>query len=86
MSVKITSFGNGYNYLSTVIQNEKGEHILCSNKKTYMSKLTDATALIESEMNDRDSQPIEITGYQQEKKFIMSSVSTNGYRINFNKD
>lgn len=46
-------------------------------------RVLEAAALIQSEMNDGDNEPIELTGEYSGNRFNIQSVTANGYRINF---
>lgn len=74
--------GHGYGYLSTVVENEKGEYVLCRTGHNWsMPKLSDLAALIDSEIKDGDDEFITIKGKYNGDMFRMESVSANGYTI-----
>jgi len=82
VSVQVAGVSHGNQGLSVVIETEKGEYLLCNSSRYFpVLDLTDAASLIESEMRDGDTEPIEITGYRQGNKFKMNIVSANGYTI-----
>ncbi len=82
ISVQVAGGANSVRGLSVVVETEKGKYLLCNSSGHYpILGLTDAASLIESEMRDGDTEPIEITGYRQGKKFKMNTVSANGYTI-----
>ena len=75
-----------------VVIEQEGKHILArsglsgNSEQQYgtgtIQKAT-AQALVESEMNDGDDEPIELTGHYQDDRFIISSLKANGYTVNF---
>jgi len=83
ISLQISS-GDTYSTFSTIIKDDKGKYILCKGPHLPTSE---AAALIESEMNDGDNEPIELRGiYIKEREinkkiFKINSVSANGYKI-----
>ena len=59
---------------------ENGKYFLCySNNSLAFRTLTNAGAVIASEMNDGDSELIEISGILREDGIEMESVSANGF-------
>ena len=88
ISVQVAGGTHGEQSISTVIRLNDGKYQLCSSGEGFsqhynLQELTDAAAIIESEMRDGDSEPVEIRGYRTEgNRFRMKSVSANGYSIN----
>ncbi len=82
MSVQVAGGTHSSRSLSTVIKTEDEKYVLCNAGPYHISRLTDAAALIESEMRDGDSEPVKITGYWDGNRFKMSSVSANGHEYN----
>ena len=73
--------------ISTVIETE-GKKVLCSYKTDGWKNidcliLSEANALIQSEINDGDDESIELTGKYNGNKFEINSLKANGYEINF---
>lgn len=78
-----TISGQNYTNLAAVIKNEEGEYILCEGKQ-YTSEdlpVLETSALIKSEMNDRDNETVELKGIYRDDKFEVWSVSANGYTL-----
>ena len=84
LSVQI--IGGAYTQgFSTVIEIKEGTYLLCTLPKEHGIGLTEAAALIKSEMNDGDNEPIILTGYRNADRFNILSISANGYTINLEK-
>ena len=60
---------------------ENTETFLCQSNLRVALKLTDATSLITSEMNDGDSELVEITGIWRGDRVIIEKVSANGETV-----
>ena len=76
------AYGAGF---STIIDTGEGKYILCNanriRKEARYTILTEAAALIESEMNDGDFEPIDVKGYWEGNRFNINNVSANGYSL-----
>lgn len=73
--------------LSIVIEVE-GKKVLCFYNTNGVSNidsltLSNANALIQSEINDGDDESIELTGTYKGNKFTINSLTANGYTVNF---
>ena len=76
--------------LSVIVKTEDGKYILC-NKMGSIRTLTNAAAVIRSEMNDGDNEPVVLKGKYDVleimnsdevfKRFKIYSVSANGFTI-----
>ncbi len=91
ISVQVAGGSSGEQSISTVIRLNNGNYELCGAGEGFapyynLQALTDAAAMIESEMRDGDSEPVEIKGYRVEgNRFKMKSVSANGFIVNIYK-
>ena len=85
-----SSTGHGGHSLSIIINpyDEKfgTNNLLCNTNIGYKVNFTDANALIQSEINDGDNDPIELEGYLNNKIFKIKKVHLNGYTISFQYD
>lgn len=68
--------------IATVIEIE-GKKVLGYARSRKGDKIAEAAALIQSEINDGDDEPIELTGSYNEDKFSIDSIRANGYVVNF---
>lgn len=73
--------------ISTVLEVD-GKKVLCSYSTNgwtniYSLTLSNANALIQSEINDGDDELIELTGQYIGNEFKISSLKANGYVVSF---
>ncbi len=83
----------GNSHLSATIRTENKKIVLCNLESTRVDgygrvfwsaqKLTDATALIQSEINDEDSENIKLRGFYfgNPRKFHVTSITANSYTL-----
>ena len=71
-----------YNSLSVVLKDSKGKYLLGNACRFPISDISDAAALIESEMKDGDNEPVKLRGYRQGNRMNINFISANGYTIN----
>lgn len=68
--------------LSLVLKNEAGQYVLAHRKFDFNLNLSDVAAVIRSEMNDNDNEPIELRGIEPyENAITFNEVRANGYTI-----
>lgn len=80
LSVQVVC-GNGSGTFSTVIDVEKAK-ILASGYDSC-GKITEAAAVIQSEINDKDNESIQMVGYYRGQVFMIDKIMVNGYSFNF---
>lgn len=76
--------GNGSSSISAVITDKKGNNISCRGFDGC-DEVTNAAALIRSEIEDNDTEMVEFEGKYNGELFNIESVSANGYTVKLSK-
>ncbi len=73
--------------LSVMIQKQDGDYILCNAAEYkrglvwWHENIQEAKTIIQSEIDDKDNEPISLKGIYKGDRFEFSSVSANDYTI-----
>jgi hypothetical protein len=67
--------------IATVID-VSGQQVLAYGRLSDKNSI-EAAALIQSEMNDGDNEPIELVGKYEGARFVIESLKANNYQIDF---
>jgi len=70
-------------YLALVIKGQNNAYILANLSSNAARTMVNAAALVQSEINDGDTDEITLTGKYDGTTFIMKSVWVQGYQIDF---
>jgi len=61
-----------------------GKFLLAYRRETdRIIPYAEAAAVVQSEMNDGDNEPVNLIGHYQGNRFELSSIEANGYKIDF---
>ncbi|HLC77760.1 MAG TPA: hypothetical protein VJH92_01415 [Candidatus Nanoarchaeia archaeon] len=75
------SYGENRGSLATIIDIE-GKLVL-AQRYVYCKASSEALALVQSEINDGDNESITLYGEYEDNRFIMDSLTANGYTVDF---
>ena len=77
-------YGNGGSELAIVIENNQ-KILLASTDKGYNLEVTEAEALVRSEIDDGDYEKITIKGKYIENKLFIEEITANNHTLYFKK-
>jgi hypothetical protein len=72
----------GYDYFAGIFKVD-GKTVLARTRNTHTSRVAEAQALVNMEINDGDNEAVQLTGHYENDRFFITSLESNGYTINF---
>lgn len=82
LSSGVCAYGGTHNSFAGTFRS--GDKIfLARSVDSYAPEIAEAEALNNMEINDGDKEPVQLTGHYKDDRFIIETLKSNGYTINF---